>query len=174
MYGKEDLEQQIRNTYRMYFRDVYQFLLYFTGDEHGAEDLTQEVFLKVLKSMPRFEERSSLKTWILRIAKHVAIDEYRRRRLSIVFGNNLLKRMPSRDRQPEEALQAKEEQEYIERAMLGLKPKYRMVVILRGLKEYSVKETADILGCSEAKVKVDFHRAMKMLQQKLQTYMRGG
>ncbi|PPA89456.1 RNA polymerase subunit sigma-70 [Brevibacillus laterosporus] len=159
----------------MYYRDVYQFLLFFTGDEHSVEDLTQEVFMKVLKALPQFDERASLKTWILHIAKNVAIDQHRRKRLSVVFGNNLLKLIPAaKDRQPEEAFQAKEEKEYIESAILKLKPKYRMIVILRGVKEYSVKETAEILGCSEAKVKVDFHRAIKMLQQKLQTYMRGG
>ncbi|AKF92786.1 RNA polymerase sigma factor [Brevibacillus laterosporus] len=162
---EEQGSHEIREIYRLYAKEVYQYLYYFTGNRNDAEDLTQEVFLRVIKSLSRFEQRSSMKTWILHIARYVAIDEYRKNRLQTVFGGTLLKLLPSSVGLPEKELQDKEQRTHFEQAMLSLKPKYRNVIILRGIREYSVKETADILGCSEAKVKVDFHRAMKMLRE---------
>lgn len=61
----------------------------------------------------------------------------------------------------------KEDWRELEEALRGLRPKYRLVVILRHLKECSVREAAEILGCSEAKVKVDHHCALKMLQERM-------
>lgn len=55
----------------------------------------------------------------------------------------------------------------LQAALLTLKPDHRNVVILRGLKEYSIKETAEILYWKESKVKVDYHRALNLLKKKL-------
>ncbi|WP_326929582.1 RNA polymerase sigma factor [Bacillus sp. m3-13] len=57
--------------------------------------------------------------------------------------------------------------ELVHDAISKLKPSYRAVVILRGINEFSIKETSDILKCSESKVKVDYHRALKILKNKL-------
>lgn len=166
MYDHEERGQQdISGIYRMYAKEVYQYLYHFTGSREEAEDLTQEVFMRVIKSLHRFEARSSIRTWILHIAKYVAIDEYRKRRLKTIFGGTILKLLPTSEGLPEKEAQEKEERTHFEKALLALKPKYRNVIVLRGIREYSVKETADILGCSEAKVKVDFHRAMKMVKE---------
>ncbi|MDC0763991.1 RNA polymerase sigma factor [Brevibacillus sp. AG] len=166
MDAREDRGQQdISGIYRMYSKEVYQYLYHFIGSRETAEDLTQEVFVRVIKSLHRFEERSSMRTWILHIAKHVAIDEYRKKRLQTIFAGTLLKLLPSTEGLPEKELQDKEERTHFEKALLKLKPKYRNVIVLRGIREYTVKETAEILGCTEAKVKVDFHRAMKMVKE---------
>jgi RNA polymerase sigma-70 factor (ECF subfamily) len=64
--------------YETYFEDVYQYLLYFTNNQQEAEDLTQETFIRVFKAYRQFEYQSKVKTWIFSIAKHVAIDHYRK------------------------------------------------------------------------------------------------
>lgn len=56
---------------------------------------------------------------------------------------------------------------YSSKALLTLKPDYRNVVILRGLKEFSIKETAEVLNWKESKVKTDYHRAIKLLKESL-------
>jgi RNA polymerase sigma-70 factor, ECF subfamily len=81
-----------------------------------------------------------------------------------MLAGTLLKLLPSSEGLPEKELQDKEERSFFETALLQLKPKYRNVIVLRGIREYTVKETADILGCTEGKVKVDFYRAMKMMR----------
>lgn len=175
MDGKNGSAEQFREHYRRYYREVYQFYLYYTGDRNNAEDLTQEAFIRVMKALPSFSGRSAIKTWILNIARNVAVDHYRKKRLHEFFSMSFLKVLPaSRKEQPEELVEWKEEQEVFAEALLRLKPAYRIVVILRGIKRYSVKETADILGCSEAKVKVDFHRALSMLREDLQSSGEGG
>ncbi|TCP55526.1 RNA polymerase sigma (SigX) subunit [Tumebacillus sp. BK434] len=168
------MEEEIQEIYRLHFEDVYHFLLYFTGDVNDAEDLTQEVFLRLLKSLQTFDHRSTLKTWILSVAKHVALDHYRKKRLTSWFPDLLLHRLQAQDGLPEELLSTKEERRELMQAITRLKPAYRSVIILRAIKELSIKETAEILGCKESKVKVDYHRALKLLQQTLSTTPEGG
>lgn len=160
------LSEQIQCAYQQYYRDVYHFFLLFTGTKSQAEDLTQEVFIKVLKAFPTFQNRSTLKTWILSIAKHTGIDHHRRKRL-IRFSSQLLAILPSKNGLPEQALEEKEERARVAELLHRLVPKYRMVIILRNVNELSVKETAEILGWSESKVKVSYHRALKQLRNDL-------
>lgn len=172
---QEDLEQQIKAIYRTHYKDVYHFLHYFTGNQNDAEDLTQEVFIRLLHALPNHNgSRSSLKTWILSIAKHIAIDHYRKQKIKLFFAEGWLKQLPASDGLPEVELNHKEVGKMIEQAIHKLKPQYRMVIILRCIKGYSIRETAEILECTEAKVKVDYHRAIKMLQEKLRIPGMGG
>lgn len=167
-------EQEIRTLYRTYYKDVYHFLLYFTGNVNDAEDLTQEVFIRVLGSLSRYDaDKANKKTWIMTIAKYTAVDQYRKRKIQTLFMDKWLRRLPTMDGLPEEALDEQEEERLIEKALGQLKPSFRMVMILRCIKGYSVKETAEILECSEAKVKVDYHRAVKSLQKALGSTSKG-
>jgi RNA polymerase sigma-70 factor (ECF subfamily) len=137
--------------------------------------LTQEVFIRLLDVLPAYDPgRASLKTWILSVSKNVAIDHYRKKRFQLLFADKLLKRMPASEGVPEAVLDAKEQERLIEETLQRLKPQYRMVIILRCIKGYSIKETAEILECSEAKVKVDYHRGLKILQEKLRFPSKGG
>ncbi|WP_232696770.1 RNA polymerase sigma factor [Brevibacillus daliensis] len=166
MFTEEAIHQEIKQIYEEYYKEVYQFLLYFTGDRNNAEDLTQEVFLRVMDALPRFEQRSSLKTYILRIAKRVVYDDYRKKKVKTIFAGKWLMFFHSEEGLPEEELQAKEDKKNVEKALQQIKPKYRTIIFLRGVKGYSIKETAEVIGCSEAKVKVDYHRAKKELRMK--------
>lgn len=174
MLPKGTLEQQIKEIYREHYRDVYQFLIYFTGDQNEAEDLTQEVFIQVLKSLSKFNQQSQLKTWILSIAKHTAIDKYRRKKILSLFDRQPSDNVPSNEGLPEKTFEEKEEQKELYDALLTLKPKYRSVVILRGIKEYSIRETAEILDWGESKVKVNYHRGLQMLRDQLTLSWKGG
>ncbi|HZG79457.1 MAG TPA: sigma-70 family RNA polymerase sigma factor [Brevibacillus sp.] len=171
---QDDQEQLIRGIYRTYYKDVYHFLLYFTGDVNEAEDLTQEAFIRILGSLSRYDaEKANRKTWIMTIAKYTAIDYYRKRKIQYLFMEKWLRRLPATDGSPEGALDQQEEEKLIEKALGTLKPQYRMVIILRCIKGYSVKEASEILECSEAKIKVDYHRAIKQLQQTLSPVGKG-
>lgn len=171
----DDLERRIGEIYRTHHRDVYHFLLYFTGNQNDAEDLTQEVFIRLLHVLSAYDgTKAGMKTWILSVAKNVAVDYYRKRKLSLLFTEKWLKRLPASEGLPEASLDAKEQERLIDELLQRLKPQYRMVIILRCIKGYSIKETAEILQCSEAKVKVDYHRGIKTLQAKLRIPAKGG
>ena len=166
MHNFEDLEDKIIEIYRQHYLDVYRFLICFTGNQNDAEDLTQEVFIRVLNNLSNFTT-GSLKTWIFSIAKHAAIDHYRKKKFYSIFKEGFFKKMASTEKEPNELIEQNEIKRLVHTAISKLKPNYRAVVILRGINEFSIKETAEILQCSESKVKVDYHRALKELKKKL-------
>ena len=66
--------------YQKYHHDVFQFLFYMVRNKEHAEDLVQEVYIRVFKSYHRFEGKSSEKTWLFSIARNVAIDFFRKQK----------------------------------------------------------------------------------------------
>ena len=166
MSTNENLEDRIIEVYRRHYLDVYRFLICFTGNQNDAEDLTQEVFVRVLNNLSNYNT-GNLKTWIFSIAKHTAIDHYRKKRFSSIFKEGFFKQLPSSEMEPDDFIEQNEVKRIVHAAISKLKPDYRAVVILRGVNELTIKETADVLHCSESKVKVDYHRALKILKKKL-------
>lgn len=162
----ENLEDRIIEIYRHHYLDVYRFLICFTGNQDDAEDLTQEVFIRVLNNLSNFNT-GKLKTWIFSIAKHAAIDHYRKKKFYSIFGEWFFKQIVSTEKEPNELIEQNETKKLVHAAISKLKPNYRTVVILRGINEFSIKDTSEILGCSESKVNVDYHRALKELKKKL-------
>ncbi|MDD9311568.1 RNA polymerase sigma factor [Cytobacillus firmus] len=168
MLAENDYENRVVEIYRQYYLDVYRFLICFTGNQNDAEDLTQEVFIRVLNNFKNFHSgSSSVKTWIFSIAKHIAIDHYRKKRFSAIFTDGFFKQLASTEKEPNDLVEQNEMKKMVHTAISGLKPSFRAVVILRAINEFSIKETAEVLNCSESKVKVDYHRALKILKCKL-------
>lgn len=167
MSDLKNLESSIVVIYNDHYLDVYRFLVCFTGNQNDAEDLTQEVFIRVLKALPNFNSGTNLKTWIFSIAKHAAIDHYRKKRFASIFKDGFFKQLESNDKKPDEAFEMTEMKRIVHDAISKLKPNYRAVVILRGINEFPIRETSEILQCSQSKVKVDYHRALKDLKRKL-------
>ncbi|PLR71148.1 RNA polymerase sigma factor [Bacillus sp. UMB0728] len=168
MAGNERLGERIDQIYKSHYLDVYRFLICFTGNQNDAEDLTQEVFLRILNNLTRGKNIDHQRTWIFSIAKHVAIDHYRKRRFSSLFTDSFFKHIVSAEKEPGELMEENEMKRIVHGAISELKTKYRTVVILRGINEFSIRETSEILQCSESKVKVDYHRALKILRMKLE------
>ncbi|MDM5328497.1 RNA polymerase sigma factor [Neobacillus sp. CF12] len=167
MIDLDNLEDSISKIYSKYYLEVYRFLVCFSGNQNDAEDLTQEVFIRVLYNLSTFKNENNLKTWIFSIAKHVAVDHYRKKRFSSIFSEGFFKQIESSNKGPNELIEQNEMKMLIHEAISKLKPKYRAVVIFRGINELPVKETSKILNCSESKVKVDYHRAIKDLKKML-------
>lgn len=167
MIDLDNLEDSISKIYRQYYLDVYRFLICFSGNQNDAEDITQEVFIRVLNNLSHFNGSGNLKTWIFSIAKHVAVDHYRKKKFISFFKEGFFKQIASTDKEPHELLEHMEMKKIVHEAISKLKPNYRMVVILRGINEFSVIETSEILQCSESKVKVDYHRALKELKRRI-------
>jgi len=167
----EHLDDRITDIYHQYYLDVYRFLICFSGNQSEAEDMTQEVFIRVLNNLSNLHKVNNLKTWIFSIAKHVSIDHYRKKRLVGLFTDGFFTQIISADREPSEVMEQLEMKNSVHEAISKLKPHFRSVVILRGINEFSIKETAEILQCNESKVKVDYHRALKELKKKLNIEM---
>ncbi|WP_110113007.1 RNA polymerase sigma factor SigX [Bacillus sp. CGMCC 1.16541] len=159
------------HLYEKYHQDVFQFLVYMIRDRDQAEDLVQEVYIRVFKSYDRFEGKSHEKTWLFSIARNVAIDFLRKQtswknRVMNLFDwtsnqltdNNLL---------PEEVAIQSEEVAMMYRCLDTCTVDQRSVVILRYIQSLSIQETAAILGWTESKVKTTQHRAIQALRKEM-------
>ena len=157
--------------YDKYHHDVFQFLFYMVNHKETAEDLVQEVYIRVLKSYHRFEGKSTEKTWLFSIARNVAIDHFRKQknwkeRIMDKFDWSKQQIM-AQDLLPEEMTLQSEELQGIYKALTICTVDQRMVVILRYIHELSIAETALTLGWTDSKVKTTQHRALKMLRKLL-------
>lgn len=156
---------RISEWFNLYSNDIYQFLIYFIGSS-DVEDLVQEVFIRAIKNVDNFEEKSSPKTWLISIARHVGIDEIRRKqRLRVKNLIFMESQAISQFQTPEDFLNLNETKKDLYKAIRKLKTNYREVIILRGIKELTIEETAEILNWKEEKVRLTFHRAIKALQK---------
>lgn len=158
-----DRDTTIEQWFMSYGHDVYNFLVYYTGNR-DVEDLVQEVFIKALKGLPRFEERASPKTWLFSIARRVAIDHERGRKVESYLPKQMMENDLPLDQTPEESLLLQEDIKHLYEVMRRLKRGYREVLLLRIIEAFSVAETAEILGWTKTRVNVTLHRALKALQ----------
>ncbi|BAH41951.1 MULTISPECIES: RNA polymerase sigma factor [Brevibacillus] len=155
---------RIEQWFLTYSQDVYRFLVYYTG-RTDIDDLVQETFIRALKAMQGTEVENP-KTWLFAIARNVAIDERRKAKLISWLPDIFLQHLVSQDKTPEESLMLSENKRLLYEMINQLKSSYRDVLILRGIKGLSSKETAEVLGWTEAKVNLTLHRAIKAIQNK--------
>lgn len=165
------MEESFQKIYDNYHQDIFQFLYYIVKNREIAEDLVQEVYIKVIKSYHRFEGRSSEKTWLFSIARHVAIDHFRkqktlRKRILEKFDIEKASLVDEKSL-PDEIAIEREEIQLLYKALDKCNMNQRTVLILRFLKDLSIAETAEVLGWTESKVKTTQHRAMKILKKEM-------
>jgi RNA polymerase sigma-70 factor, ECF subfamily len=161
-----DNKNKIEEWYQLYSAAIFKYICMMTRDYQQAEDLTHETFLRAYNNYDSFERKAETKTWLFRIAHNVTIDFLRRRKpLRII--ESFLHNKKDQSPLPEDILDMKEETKELYKALGDLKQAYREVIILRKIKGFSIKETAEILNWSENKVKVTLHRAIPLLIEKL-------
>lgn len=161
------LQGNIEELYDEYYRDVYHFALYYTNNKQEAEDITQETFIKVMRKIHKLKDLDKQKTLILSIARNTAVDIHRKYKLRQLIPSMIGSNLVASENNTEKQLLLKEEWEILQEALLAIKPHYRSLIILKGLKEFTIKETAEILDCTELKVRVDYHRAIAQLKKRL-------
>ncbi|MDQ0219029.1 RNA polymerase sigma factor SigX [Peribacillus cavernae] len=158
--------------YEKYHRDLFQFLFYLVKNRETAEDLVQEVYIRVLKSYDRFEGKSSEKTWLFSIARNAAIDHFRKQRSwkQKLFESFDWERNQIKDQQPlpeEKALQ-NDNMRRVYKSLDDCTMDQRSVIILRYIQSLSISETAEVLGWTESKVKTTQHRALKAVKKAME------
>lgn len=164
-----EINEIITDWFDKYCDDIYQFIVYRVGFS-DAEDLTQEVFIRAIRSYDSFKGETSPKSWLLSIARNIAIDELRKRnrnKWKSAFLSITPSKEPTNKETPDYVLFKSEFNKELYDAIQLLKPQYRDVIVLKGLKELSVTETADVLGWKENKVRLTYHRAKKALKAEL-------
>jgi len=149
--------------YREHVGRVYGLCLRMTRDAHLAEDCTQETFINAWRALSRFETRSSLSTWLHRIAVNVSLAK--RRKASPVEPH--LEDEEGTGGALEWTLETPVEVREIEAAIGALPDGARDALVLHALYGYSHEEAAQMLGVAEGTCKAQLHRARKLLRERL-------
>jgi len=173
-------KNKFMNLVNRYQQRLYNFGLRMCRDRSDAEDLVQETFLNVFKYLKDFRYETKFKNWMYRIASSVCIKKRRRSKFAPQRELSLEEFMPAEGGpegevpnwavMPIDKLLNNELSDVIQDAIQSLPEKYKLVIVLRDMEEFSTEETAQILKISSANVKVRLHRARLFLREKLQEY----
>ena len=160
-------EQIVRQNWRKVFNVAYKFV----GKHDEAEDLTQDIFLKIFKALKSFDRRANFQTWIISISRNLCIDHYRsvrkeRQTIARDVDSNDLQPATS-DRGPYAQAEHQDLRAQLRQALETLPITLRTAVVLRDLQELSYQEIADRLGLPEGTVKSRINRGRIELAHKL-------
>jgi RNA polymerase sigma-70 factor (ECF subfamily) len=153
-----------------------RFLLRGTGSRETSEDLLHEVFLRVLRSAPRFEPRGSVASWIFRIGANVLYSDWRRRRGSRVVplhANEAAALAVTTDEDPEARRVQSAFARDVAAALVKISESHRMVFRLKVEEGLTYAEIAAVVGCPVGTAKSRFHHAVRELRALLEDWADG-
>lgn len=160
----------------VFYQDkIYQHCYRMLGNAHEAEDLAQEAFIRAYINIHSFDDRRKFSTWLYRITTNLTIDRIRKRKPDYYLdaeikgteGLDMYSQLTSNDRSPGEEVENRELQRYIHNEISRLPPKYRGIIILRYLEEFSLQEISDALDIPLGTVKTRIHRGREALRKRL-------
>ena len=154
------------------YRDkVFSIAVYSSGgDRSVAEDVTQQIFVKLFTAIRQFRGESEFTTWLYRLVVNACLDERRRSRRWLPFEttrttvavNNMS------DKRPQERQYARLEiSEAVQKAIAELKPKFRLPILLKHIEGLSYEEIAEVMGCSKGTVASRLNRGHSQLAKRL-------
>lgn len=149
---------------RTHTRKIFNLCYRFTGRPAEAEDLTQEVFIKIFQTLKTYDAaQGAFSTWLARVARNHLVDHYRRTkkdRVTASLEDELggLEEEPSPTVEPVAQVESRERQELLQRALDRLSPDLREAVVLRDLQDLDYDEIAQVLGVPGGTVKSRINR----------------
>ena len=158
-------EELLTRHYQSVYRLAYRFLY----DSPEAEDITQEVFLRVFRAAQTYSPKAKFSTWLYTITKNLCFNELRKKRSVTVFSieDEMLPELPSMDESTVSKLEEEEVKKRVLDAVRELPANLRIAVLLLKYHGLSYEEVAEILGCTVNAVKLRVHRAKKFLTKSI-------
>lgn len=148
-----------------YRKRIYWVAYNMVGDEQDATDITQEAFVRVFKSLHRFDPRYRFYTWLYRIVSNLSVDLLRKRGGRKSVSIESVGDMTSDGIGAHETLEKLELGDRVRAVLDRLPPPYKQVMVLRELKGFSAKEVADMVDSTHATVRWRLHRARKLFRE---------
>lgn len=153
----------VGEIYERYQRGIYRYLYYRVGDLQTAEDLTSEVFLRMIEKLPNYSGRTlTFQAWLFQIARNLSIDHYRR--MSIRKNVQLEDEYPEESDEPLDMIMKELTSEKLYHALVKLPDNQRDVLVMRFIVGLPVREVAQTLHKSENSVKGLQRRALKSVR----------
>ncbi len=172
-----------RILFNKYKKKIINFNFRFCTNKEVAEELAQEVFLRVYKAAPKYRPDAKFSTWIFRIATNVCLNEirkkqYRHKTESIDCpvpskAGDIQREIEDPEKLPQEMLETSERDTLIQKAISELPEKQRAAILLRVFHGFSYQEIEKQMKCSQNSVKTLIHRARQHLKKKLSFHLRG-
>ncbi|MFA5742680.1 MAG: RNA polymerase sigma factor [Candidatus Paceibacterota bacterium] len=160
-------EKALEFLIKKYLKPVYGFVFRYTGNAADADDIAQETFVKAWRSIKKFDQEKSFKTWIFTIAKNTAIDFFKKRK-TIPFSNFedengynfIADNLASQSLSPAQEAEKKETAGFVSSAISQLSSNYQKIISLRHDKDLTFQEIADFLDEPINTVKSRYRRAV--------------
>ncbi|MEW5901423.1 MAG: RNA polymerase sigma factor [Acidobacteriota bacterium] len=170
--GQQGAWEMLVNTYA---KRVFNLAYQFAGSYQEAEDLTQDVFLKLYGALPKYDFEKNFTAWLLTLAKNHLIDTYRRTKWEKANRDKFNEHFPAAEAasSPEAGLSLEADRKLIWESLNHLAPEIRMAVILRDIQEKSYEEIADILRLPIGTVKSRLNRGRLQLAEILRDRKEG-
>jgi RNA polymerase sigma-70 factor (ECF subfamily) len=152
---------------QMHMNQVYDIAYSILGDHDDADDVAQEAFVNVHRSLPKFRGESEFSTWLFRIVKNCALNRLKqkkrrqRRDVDLAIADNEMVSINAGIKNTEDTRM------YVERVLHELPTLQRAVVMLRHMNGLSTRQVSKILSCSEGTVKTHLHRGLKKMRDRL-------
>jgi RNA polymerase sigma factor (sigma-70 family) len=146
-----------------YHKKIFNFLATMTNDRHSAEDLTQNVFLRLIKYRNSFRDDSRFQPWIYQIARNVFTDHYHgeKNRLNNIDVEKISDHIPDND----DARSMEEKEQLLMHCMDKLSEDERELLVLTRFQHMKYEEAAQVMETTVANIKVKVHRAIGKLRQ---------
>ncbi|SDH75821.1 RNA polymerase, sigma subunit, SigW [Aneurinibacillus thermoaerophilus] len=159
----------------LYKDKIYHVSYRMLGNRQEAEDVAQETFLRVYANLDSYDPKYKFSTWIYRIASNLSIDVIRKRKKNLSIdaeitgadGVDWHDRLADTSKGPEEEVLTDELQEEVQGAIMGLSPKYRVVMLLRYIENLSLQEISEVVQLPVSTIKTRIHRGREALRKKL-------
>lgn len=159
----------------LYKDKVYQICYRMLGNQHEAEDIAQEAFIRAYVNIHSYDMKRKFSTWLFRIATNLSIDRIRKKKPDYYLdaevagteGLTMYSQIAADDPLPETEVETLELQDMIQQEILRLPEKYRAVIVLKYIEDLSLKEISDILDLPIGTVKTRIHRGREALRTKL-------
>jgi RNA polymerase sigma-70 factor (ECF subfamily) len=165
---------------RLHNRRIYNLCYRFTNSQETAEDLTQEVFLKIYRTLASYNvEKGAFTTWLTTLTRNLLVDHFRRSKQDRITDSidaglgdeedspSISDRLSDRGPAPDDRLASRETQKMVQAALARLSPDLREAVILRDLQDMDYKEIAVVLRVPEGTVKSRINRGRMELARLL-------
>lgn len=158
---------------RQYQDKIYALSYHLSGNQADAEDLAQEAFVKAFYALRGFRNEADFGTWMHRITVNLWINVRRREKPTVSLDEpvrtgegEVQRELAAAAHEPQEVLEHKEFQCFVQRALRELSREHRVVLVLREMQGYSYEDIARVLGCSLGTVKSRINRARAALKGK--------
>jgi RNA polymerase sigma-70 factor (ECF subfamily) len=160
-------------------KPLFNFTYKYVGDAQLAQDLVQETFVRVLRSIHGYQHRGAFSTWLYRIAVNLCRDHFRRKKVPMVSLHDYFT-TPSGDKvyvkdqladetaRSDEALAAARREELVRRLLAGLPEEHRTVILMKENQGLKFREIAEVLEIPEGTVKARLYRGLRTMREQLE------